>query len=269
MRRGLGWYLATVSLVACGTGGTERTVAEPLAPAPTTVRVEPPVAETDATSAPDGTVVSQTAAVERSITVGGVGAEYGTPVRCIVDIGVDVRRSSVREASQDAAAAAGTLVDALAAAGVPSSGIQTSNFWINPVYDQYTYPIITGYEVSIGYRVTMPDVNSVGAVLAGAIEAGGDSVRASSVRFEADPTALMSDARATAWTDVRARAEATAALIGEPLGQVLDVHEKVLITSSQGMMQGGEGDSASFDIPVSPGVAGVTVLLTVTYAIGA
>jgi hypothetical protein len=34
------------------------------------------------------------------------------------------------------------------------------------------------------------------------------------------------------------------------------------------MMQGGEGDSASFDIPISPGVVGVIVLLTVTYAIG-
>jgi len=34
------------------------------------------------------------------------------------------------------------------------------------------------------------------------------------------------------------------------------------------MSQGGQGDSASFDIPVSPGVVGVVVLLTVTFAIG-
>lgn len=78
----------------------------------------------------------------------------------------------------------------------------------------------------------------------------------------------MEVARQEAWTDVKARAEATADLAGEPLGVVLDVHEKVLVTSPQGMMQGGEGDTASFDVPVAPGVAGVIVLLTVTYAIG-
>ena len=59
-----------------------------------------------------------------------------------------------------------------------------------------------------------------------------------------------------------------AELIGEPIGAVVDVHEKVLITGPQGMVQGGEGDSASFDIPASPGVTGVVVLLTVTFAIG-
>jgi hypothetical protein len=34
------------------------------------------------------------------------------------------------------------------------------------------------------------------------------------------------------------------------------------------MRRCGEGDSASFDISISPGVVGVIVLLTVTYAIG-
>ncbi|MGB8360818.1 MAG: hypothetical protein WCE80_05415, partial [Acidimicrobiia bacterium] len=70
-----------------------------------------------------------------------------------------------------------------------------------------------------------------------------------------------------AWADVAHRAEDTARLAGASLGAVLDVHEKVLVSTSTGMYQGGEGDAASFDIPVSPGVSGVVVLLTVTYEI--
>jgi uncharacterized protein YggE len=151
---------------------------------------------------------------------------------------------------------------------LPASNIQTSQFSIQPTYDQYNYTLITGYETSIGYRVTMPDVLTLGGVLARATEAGGDSVRAWSVGFEGDPAAHIDAARAAAWNDVRARAQATAEEIGEPLGQVVDVHEKMLVTSPSGMMQGGEGDSASFEIPVSPGVVGVIVLLTVTYEIG-
>ena len=136
------------------------------------------------------------------------------------------------------------------------------------MHDRYDYDVITGYEVHLGYNVAFADVDDVGSVLGAAIAAGGDDARASGIRFESDPSTLMSAARSKAWEDVRARAAETAELAGEPLGRVLDVHEKVLITTPQGMVQGGEGDSASFDIPVSPGAAGVTVLLTVTYAIG-
>jgi hypothetical protein len=204
----------------------------------------------------------------RSITVGGMGSEYGPPSHSVVDIGVSARRPTVNEATQEASAAGAALIAALRAAGIPAEGIQTSQFGINPTYDQYDYARIVGYETQIGYRVTVPDVGELGAVLGRAVESGGDSVRAWSISFAGEPADHMATARAEAWEDVRGRAAATAGEIGEPLGEVLDVHEKVLVTSPQGMMQGGEGDSASFDIPISPGVVGVIVLLTVTYAIG-
>ena len=160
------------------------------------------------------------------------------------------------------------MIAALKAAGIPDDGIQTSQFSIHPYSNQYDYNQIDGYETTLGYRVTVPDVGELGELLADAVGSGGDSVRAWSIGFAGEPADHMAAARSQAWDDVRARAAATASEIGEPLGAVLDVHEKVLVTSPQGMMQGGEGDSASFDIPISPGVVGVIVLLTVTYAIG-
>jgi uncharacterized protein YggE len=156
--------------------------------------------------------------------------------------------------------------EALTAAGVDTKDIQTSEFSISPYYDEY--PTIVGYETQLAYRVTMQDVDAVGTILASVITAGGDDVRAWAVRFETDPDGLVDVARTEAWEDAKGRAEALAALAGEPLGEVLDAHEKVLLTSSQGVMQGGEGDTAQFEIPVSPGVSGVIVLLTVTFAIG-
>jgi uncharacterized protein YggE len=221
--------------------------------------------ETSTAPAPIGAGIEQP---PRSITVGGMGAEYGPPSRSVVDIGVSVRRPTVDEATRAAAAAGAAMIATLQAAGVPEDDIQTSQFGINPYSDQHDYTRIVGYETNIGYRVTVPDVEALGGVLARAVESGGDSVRAWSIAFAGEPADHMAAARAEAWDDVRDRAAATAAEIGEPLGEVLDVHEKVLVTSPQGMMQGGEGDSASFDIPISPGVVGVIVLLTVTYALG-
>ncbi len=206
------------------------------------------------------------AEVPRGITVGGMGAEYSEPVRCILDLGVTSRRSTVGESSRAASEAAAAMTGALSAAGVDAVDIQTSDFSIGPYYDDY--PFISGYETRLRYRVSLPDPTAVGPILADAIDAGGDSVEAWGIRFEADPTDVMETARAEAWEDVVARAESLAALAGVPLGEVVDIHEKVLVSTSQGMMEGGEGDSASFAVPVSPGVAGVVVLLTVTFAIG-
>jgi uncharacterized protein YggE len=265
MKRLFVTFVAAASLVACSSGGAGTT--SPALDSPPTSDVATP-ATTAAPESTDTTVVDPVSAETRSITVGGMGTEYAAPTRTIVDIGVSARRPSVAEASAAASAAGAALVAAFEEAGVPSSGIQTSSLWINPYFDPMMYQTVVGYEVSIGYNVVVPGVDSVGAVLGEAIQAGGDSVRASGIRFETEPTALMEAAREEAWTDVRARAEATADLAGEPLGVVLDVHEKVLVTSPQGMMQGGEGDTAAFDVPVAPGVAGVIVLLTVTYAIG-
>ncbi len=202
----------------------------------------------------------------RSITVGGMGTEYAEPVRSVVDIGVSSRRPTVGASSRAAAEAGQAMTDTLIGAGVALSDIQTSDFSVGPFYEQW--PEISGYETRIGYRVTMPDLAEIGATLASAIEAGGDDATAWGIRFEADPQPLMETARAQAWADVMTRAESLAELAGVPLGDVLDIHEKVLVTSSHGMSQGGEGDSASFDIPVSPGVSGVVILLTVTFAIG-
>ncbi len=260
MRLGLIAVLVAV-LASCGSASDQSTQPSSVAPVTDTTLGSAPVAIAPATTSP--APVSDSS---RGITVGGMGAEYAEPVRCIVDLGVTSRRPSVGESSRAAAAAAEAMIAALTAAGVDAPDIQTSDFSIGPYYDDYPY--IAGYETRLRYRVSLPDPSSVGAILADAIDAGGDSVEAWGVRFEADPTGLMDAARAQAWEDVVARAESLAELAGEPLGDVLDIHEKVLVSTSQGMMEGGEGDVASFAVPVSPGVAGVVVLLTVTFAIG-
>lgn len=229
-------------------------------PLPTTTEALPDPPPPTTASAP------VSAASVRSVTVGGIGAEYTQPERCIVELSVSSRGSTVVEASKVASGSGETIRTALIEAGVASSDIQTSHLRIHPFYDDY--PVISGYEMEIGYRVTMRDLDNLGSALADSIAAGGDDVRASSLRFEAENAGLMGPARAAAWADAETRGQELAALAGESLGAVLDVHEKVLITSPHGMVQGGEGDSASFDIPVSPGVTGVTVLLTVTFAIG-
>ena len=249
---------AALALTACGNPGDSSRSAT-TSPSPSTTQTG------ETTTAP--TTAGNPAVVDdrQTITVGGVGRVYAEPVRAVVDLGVTVRRSTVYEATRVAARSAEAMREVLLGQGIDPKDIQTTDYYVGTY--SLDWPTITGYETTIGYRVSIPDVGSVGVVLAAATEAGGDDVRASGIRFEADASALTDDARAMAWADVTHRAEDTAKLAGASLGAVLDVHEKVLVSTSTGMYQGGEGDAASFDIPVSPGVSGVVVLLTVTYEI--
>lgn len=175
MKRPLGALLAAVALVACSSGdAATRSPAVDSSPAGEVVT-------SAATAEPEpieATVPGEASADTRSITVGGMGSEYGVPTSAVVDIGVSARRPSVVEASEAVSAAGAALVAALQDAGVPASGIQTSNFSISPYFDPMTqFQSVVGYEVSIGYNVVVPDVDSVGTVLGEAIQAGGDSVQ--------------------------------------------------------------------------------------------
>lgn len=265
MRKSLIMTLALV-VISCGTSAIDPTTTD-VGPPPETVAITTTAAvESIAPTTVAATLNQASEAATRSITIGGAGSAYAEPDRCTIDLGVTSRRATVAESGRAAAASADAMTEALVSAGVATRDIQTSEFSVYPYYDDY--PMIDGYETHIGYRVTMADVEDVGAVLAAAMDAGGDDVRAWGIRFETEAPGLTDQARELAWADAIQRAEALAALAGEPLGEMLDAHEKVLVSTTQGMYQGGEGDSAHFDIPVSPGVAGVVVLLTVTFAIG-
>ena len=204
MGRAVGVFAALVLFSSCAGGAEEGQLGSSVASpdlttvASATVELTPiDVAEADGPVAagPVGEpLVDMSAGPVRSITIGGVGAEYARPVRSIMNLGVSVRRPSVGEASEAASAIAAAMVTAVEAAGVPPSGIQTSELGIDPVYDQIDYQRITGYQVRLGYNVTFADIDAIGSVLGAAIAAGGDDVRAWGVRFEPDSSALMSAA---------------------------------------------------------------------------
>lgn len=252
MKRVVPFLLLVALTVACGSDGERGTTATS-EPSPTTT-----------------TILPTTTAPARQMTVGGMGERAAVPDRAVLSLAVHCQRPSVEEATRSAGSSVTARLAALTGEGVAPSDVQSSDTSINPTYryPQNDMPQIAGYEVYFGYRVTMADPTTVGTVLAKAVAAGGDDVRASSVWFHVDQTTVTDQAREVAWADARGRAEAIAALAGEPLGKVLDVHEKVLVTSPQGYMQGGEGDEGGFSVPMLAGVTGVTVLLTVTYAFG-
>ncbi|MGB8360942.1 MAG: SIMPL domain-containing protein, partial [Acidimicrobiia bacterium] len=178
---------AALVLAACGNPGSSS--------APTTSSPSPSTTQSlETTTAPTTAGNPVVADDQQTLTVGGLGRMYAEPVRAVVDLGVTVRRPTVYEATRVAARSAEAMRDVLLEQGIDPKDIQTTDYYVGTY--SLDWPTITGYETTIGYRVSIPDVGTVGVVLAAATEAGGDDVRASGIRFEADATALTDDARA-------------------------------------------------------------------------
>jgi hypothetical protein len=86
--------------------------------------------------------------------------------------------------------------------------------------------VVLGYQVTNQLSVTVRDMDSLGGIIDGAIEAGGDLARFQNVSFNIeDTTPLKDEGRATAIRNLRAKAEQMASLAGVQLGRLSYITE--------------------------------------------
>jgi uncharacterized protein YggE len=216
------------------------------------------------------------ASMPRTITVVGTGTVSVTPDIATAHIGVETTGTSVRDAIDDASETMADILEALTAAGVAERDIQTSGFnvWADrnarpaPMIDSATSAAteqIT-YRVNNNVRVIIRDLDSVGAIIDAAVEAGANAING--VNFGIDkPEALASEAREKAIADALAKAEELAALNGVAVGPVVSVSEIVGASPVYGAMRAAAVDGLGGAGPFTPGEQDVSLQLQVVYAI--
>jgi uncharacterized protein len=161
----------------------------------------------------------------RSISVNGTGRVKAEPDVADVNLGVTKQGEDARTAAGDAATAMDAVIKALLEAGIAEADIQTTNLTLNPVYDwNLNPPKITGWEASNQVRVTVRDIESVGAVVDAATTAGANTVNGISFRVE-DPTDAEAAARSAAVADARAKADQLAADAGVTIVGIITITE--------------------------------------------
>jgi hypothetical protein len=213
-----------------------------------------------------------TVPVTRNIAVSGHGEAAGRPDQARISAGVQIRASTVSEASRENQAIVERIMQALRQQGIESKDIQTANYSIWP--EQHHDPRGTGEVATIGYNVsnivnvTVNDIGTVSDVLAAVTNAGANSIQG--VNFGVKDTAALEErARAAAMADAREQAEALATLAGVELGEVLTIS----LSSGGGFPVPMMGEarlamSAAAPAPdISAGQVNVSVQVQVTYAI--
>lgn len=221
-------------------------------------------------NASTGAVQTPTEAPPRSITVVGNGKVTARPDMAIVQVGVETRHESAEMAVSENTQRMNAILAALKNAGVAEQDIQTANF--NLYADQQRGPngeLIRPiqYVASNMVRVTVRDLEKVGAILDAVVSAGANQIYGISFGV-ANPNRLQVQAEENAVEDARVRAQALAAKAGVQLGDVLSIGET--ISAPPPILYRQEVAMAApsaVPVPVQPGELEFNAQVQIVYAI--
>lgn len=169
-----------------------------------------------------------------TVTTFGHGVAGATPDRMRMSMSIETHADSVATAYQragerTAAVTASLRADAVSETDITTTGlsVRTETAWIENEGTR-----VTGYIATTSLTVTLRIPGAAdasadpAAIIARAVEAGGDDVRLGGLDLTvADPSELLTHARDVAWDDALARARRYAERAGRPLGQVLEITE--------------------------------------------
>lgn len=205
----------------------------------------------------------------RDITVSGRGEASGPYDRATLRLAATARAATPADATARAAYAMSRVRESVLARGVPDSALATGAVSLSPVHDPW--PTVTGYDATLELTVVTDDVDGVGTLVVGAVEAGGDSSRIDGVSFShRDRAELERLARERAYADARAKAEHFAGLAGQALGEVRHVVEGGLAVPVAGRQKLSLRAADAYDggIPVDAGEGAVVAGVSITWALG-
>ncbi len=212
---------------------------------------------------------------ERSFTVFSTGEAVAVPdvaaftFTVITEGGKDV--AALQSENAKKANAANAFVKD---AGVEDEDIRTSRYAISPRYESRTCtssscppPTIVGYSITQGVRVKVRAFEKAGALLAGVVERGANSVSQLSFTVD-DPDEVQNAARADAVAKAKEKAQTLAKAGGFRLGRILKIEDSTVTPSSPyaRTLELGAADAAVAP-SIEPGSQEVRITVSVQYEI--
>lgn len=199
------------------------------------------------------------------LVVVGTGTAESDPDVAYINLGVDLQGEDAATIVSDATDRMNQVLDAIKGAGVADQDIRTVgyNLWVEQQHDPQTGRP-TGeitYRVSHTVRVTVRDLDQVGALLSQAVDAGANSVGGVSFSVE-DPAALNDEARQQAIADAQEKARKMAGDLDVTLGKIISVSEG---GGAVPVPTYAEGRGGASPVPIQAGSFSVTVNVVLVY----
>lgn len=204
-----------------------------------------------------------------SISLTGQGSVTVIPDMASVSIGVESEDDTAGEALAANTAQAGAVIAALKDAGVDARDIQTSNFSIQPIYNDRKSissgaPRVTGYRVFNNVTARIRALDDLGTILDRVVSTGANRIGGISFGLAEDGDA-RDEARRLAVADARRKAALYAEAAGVTLGPILSISEAGHSFGPRPMMA--EARSLAAAVPVEAGSAAITAQVSVSWQI--
>jgi len=210
-----------------------------------------------------------------AIAVSGNAEVAAAPDRALLSLGAVVEGRQAQEAQKQIAQIMQRVVKDIRAQGIPEEKIRTAGLSLNPVYShpasragqEPEAPRIVGYRASNTVRVQVDDLERVGGVIDAGIAAGANQLNSLSFEIR-DDLKQRKQALQLAVQEARAKAEAIAAALNLPLGEVLEVREEsgpVAYPAERRFA----APSAAAGTPIQPGQILISAAVQVRFRLGA
>ncbi|MGB3988573.1 MAG: SIMPL domain-containing protein [Minisyncoccales bacterium] len=166
-----------------------------------------------------------------AISVSGLGEIFVEPDMGVVVLAVSNESKKVEDALTENSRRSNKVIEFIKSQGIDEKSIKSVGFNINPRYEYYQtteYPsgrrVLTGYQVFHGLEIKVKEIDKVGAIIEGAIEAGANE--ASDIRFVIeDEKNYRDEARSIAVADAKTKAQKLADELGVDIVKIIGYSE--------------------------------------------
>ncbi|HSS61684.1 MAG TPA: SIMPL domain-containing protein [Candidatus Limnocylindrales bacterium] len=198
------------------------------------------------------------------ILTNGVAIVSKKPDLAVVGTGIQADGSTASAAQADLANKAAKLIARIKALPVADSDLNTTGYWIGPVYSPQGQTI-TGFRAQEQLQIKWHNVDTVGKALDAIVQEGGATNISISFTLN-DPKPAEAEARSLAIGDARAKAAAMATAAGVRLGQVTRVSDQA-VSSRPPVFDYASAGAATAPTQVPVGQLDVQVTVEVDFAI--
>jgi uncharacterized protein YggE len=210
------------------------------------------------------------------ILVSGEGVAEVAPDMAVLQLTVTREADAARAALDANSAAMAEVLEGMQQLGIEPRDLQTSNFSIQPRYHhpraqnsgERKPPELVGYIVRNSLTVRVRDISNVGKILDQSVSLGVNE--GGQISFtNADPAAVIKQARINAVHDAREKAATLAAAAGVKLGKVMQLSEQSYQPGPRPMARAemAMARSASDAVPVATGENSYRVSVQMSFAI--
>ena len=203
---------------------------------------------------------------ETTISLNGRGEVSREPDMATVNVGVTIEAESAAAAMEQQSQRMNAVFAAVRAAGIADRDMQTSSLSLNPVYDYSrddSRPRLRGYNASNQITINVRELDNLGAALDAIVKAGSNQIN--SVQFSVDdPSDALDEARVSAITDARHKADLYAKAAGYRVARIVTISEGGGYSPPMPMMT--RMDSVQNEaMPIARGEVSLAVDVNVTF----